>query len=196
MAGRPTWLALGEVSAEDPQAIEVHQHLQRQWPGLLTIIATERSKLGAQRDLIKATWGLEAALLHKGDDHKVCSQPDGLLGLASALSTCATDMGMHSLYEWHALGAVPNEASAPRLVLRSSLESLSCLCSSTRSIWTLKQCMRRLTVPAGAPRGQRCAGCHGAPDIALSGSRDRVCPNPAAGVSEPAPCRCAAAALT
>ena len=90
MAGRPTWLALGEVSAEDPQAIEVHQHLQSQWPGLLTIIATERSKLEAQRDLIKATWGLEVALLHKGVDHKVCSQPEGLL----ALSTCATVLSM------------------------------------------------------------------------------------------------------
>ena len=125
MAGRPTWLALGEVSAEDPQAIEVHQHLQSQWPGLLTIIATERSKLGAQQDLIKATWGLEAALLHQGVDHKVWSQPEGLLGLASALSTCATDFGMHFIYEWHALCAMSREGFAPVPVLTNSLKPLA-----------------------------------------------------------------------
>ena len=120
MAGRPTWLALGEVSAENPQAIEVHQHLQSQWPGLLTIIATERSKLGAQRDLIKATWGLEAALLHKGVDQKVCSHPEGLLGPAQALSTRATDGAMRFPSEWHALCAAPKEASAPVSVAMSS----------------------------------------------------------------------------
>ena len=54
--------------------------------------------------------------------------------------------------------------------------------------------MRRLTLPAGAPWGQRRAGCHGAPDVALPGSRDRVCPDPAARVRQSAPYFCAAAA--